>query len=615
MLVKKELLEIKPLQVPKERSEGYFASAVVSEKLRSGKVMAVFLWKGNILKKRCFLDDKNYIAYSEETETWSQGCIFNDYRRAKSDKESDEIARNFLNIKWKYDNLDDIVRNRVSDINWERRKKMQDRKWERIRNDVNLLPKELPEPISKWAEEKVFAQKSVILSQKTKTGRARIKCMACGRIHNMKKAPKYRSLHTCPKCGTETEVTTERYILCDSNIEKKRILFSHQAENAILLISATTYRKIDKKLRYRYWYDTNYFELKTPEGVREYKYIPLNYSWGDARSSKFEGCIVHAEAIESWYQGTALGFDAALIDGRQIDIESFMVSLQSRRALTVNLIRHGFINLAQHAFLLEDSNDFETVFGISKNYIHACRRWDIKYNELKALQMADCYVDDRLFEKIRNITKKEEGIAYNIERLMEKKMSFKKAIGYLEKQIARTGKSMWTLTNLWCDYVRMSEELTGKKLEKNYMFPKDIVKMHDAVSDQLKIKENPEKDMEIRKLYELYHNEYEMHANGMMIIMPAGLEDFIREGRALKHCIASGYRYIDGHIKGDKMSFFVREDKDPGKPYFTFTVYMQSKQLSECHGMNNAEPPVKVKKLIEQFIQRLGKAEGKKEVA
>ncbi|MGN0714929.1 MAG: hypothetical protein ACI4LN_03830, partial [Anaerovoracaceae bacterium] len=61
--------------------------------------------------------------------------------------------------------------------------------------------------------------------------------------------------------------------------------------------------------------------------------------------------------------------------------------------------------------------------------------------------------------------------------------------------------------------------------------------------------------------------------------------------------------------------FFVREDKHPTKPYFTFTVYMQSKKLKECHGMNNAEPPAKVKKLIEQFIKRLEKSERKREVA
>ncbi len=174
---------------------------------------------------------------------------------------------------------------------------------------------------------------------------------------------------------------------------------------------------------------------------------------------------------------------------------------------------------------------------------------------------------------------------------------------------------MRTLIDLWCDYIRMSEELTGKKLEKNYMFPKNLVKMHDTVSDQLQIKKNSEKDEAIRKLYELHHSEYEMHANGMRIIMPAGLEDFIQEGRTLHHCIASGFRYIDGHIEGEKMSFFVREDKDPNKPYFTFTVYMQSKKLKECHGMNNIEPPAKVKKLIEQFIKRLEKSERKREVA
>lgn len=614
MLVKKELLEIEPTKEPEKDAAGYFASAIVSEKPHCGKILAVFLWKGRELKYRGFLDEKNYITYREESAVWSQRNIFDNYTNVKSDKESDEIARDFLDEKWRYGNLKSMVRDRVRDINWHRREKTRDKKWERIRNAVNLLPKALPDSVVKWAEEKAFIHKSVILSGKTKTGRARIKCMACGRIHSVKKAPKYRSKYVCPRCGKETEITAEKYILCDSNKEKKRILFSHQEADSILLISATVFRRIKKNLRYKYWYDTNYFELKTPETVRKYKYNTLKYSWTDARYAGFEECIVHAKAIEIWYQDSVLGFDTALIDGRRIGVESFMRSLQSRRALTANLIRHGFINLAQDADILEDSNDFETVFGISKNYIHACRRWDIWYSELKILQMADCWVDDELFSRIRNITEKEGNVAYSLKKI-NGRMSLRKAIRYFGRQMETTGKTMRTLIDAWCDYVRMSEELTGKKLEKNYMFPKNLVKMHDTVSDQLQIKKNSEKDEAIRKLYELHHSEYEMHANGMRIIMPKGLENFIQEGRVLHHCIASGFGYIDGHIEGEKMSFFVREDKNPNKPYFTFTVYMQSKKLKECHGMNNVEPPAKVKKLIEQFIKRLEKSERKREVA
>jgi len=111
------------------------------------------------------------------------------------------------------------------------------------------------------------------------------------------------------------------------------------------------------------------------------------------------------------------------------------------------------------------------------------------------------------------------------------------------------------------DYIRMC-----KQMEVPYeKFPKDVRKLHDAVSANYRVK----KDAIKAEAFDKKCNEYSdvrISSNRYLIRFPKDLTELIMEGSTMHHCVAS---YADRVIDGTSIIFFMRKADEPETPYIT----------------------------------------------
>ena len=618
MLIKKELLEFEPKKLELLKTTRYEATAGIYNGKRSGKILAAFLYKNGKLYSRLFFNGENYITYWENVGHWGSGNPFAEHHHYAGTK-TDEIAREYF--KKNYGSLNGLMDQKICIINRRKREKANDRKWERVRRHLDLLPKNLPDAAIETFERSV-PHRGILYVQKTKTGNYRIRCCACGKVHHSKDMPKSRDMITCPKCGSRIKIAKERYIEGKSAQDKEALVFAHETKSegtpAILLITATVIRTVTAEGRYGYQYDTDYFEVRTENRMYPYKYNQQLYSYTDARYPLTKKAFICTSCLEKYFGDSKYkGVELSRLEGVKVDFHQLLASA-SCGPMAGRLVQKGLVNLAEHANMLTQSEDFEEVLGISRNYMQSVKRWNISYKELRILRKADCWVDDDLFAKIQDITSSSGYFDHGRFAEMLQMMSYKKAIGYIAKQMKITRKPPGEVMGWYLDYIRMSEELLNKtykrndcKIEKRYMFPKDIKDAHDKVSDQLRCSNNPRKNRQIKAIYMRHHKEYAFKYKGLMAVMPKSIEDFIVEGRKLNHCIASGDGYIDKHIAREKMSFFIRKVSEPDEPYFTFSVNMETLKNTDCNGKNHKLETKEIKEFIKAFLQHLGAEKAK----
>lgn len=513
-----------------------------------------------------------------------------------------------------YGTLVSLTDQRIYCINAEKREKAQDRKWERVRRHLDLLPKKLPEAAINTLEQ-VIPHRGVLFNQKTKSGKRRVKCAACGKTYSTNDRFNCRELTTCPKCGAEIKIAKEKYISGPSSCDKEKLYFVHKTMDkgnpATLLIMANIERTINLKGKYEYRYDTDYFEVNTEGKIYPYKYNYQMYSYTDARyPPDMRAYICESEFKAHFKENAYKKINFELLEGKKISLYRIIAST-SYGPLAGKLINKGMIRLAEDARYLTQSDTFEDVFGLDRNYMQSVRRWDLTYRELMIVQRADCWVDDNLFGKIRVIAAAQYFDRERFEKML-KMMSYRKAVGYIARQVVATHKTSDQVMMWYLDYIRMSEELLNKtykkkdcKIEKCYMFPRNIEEAHDKVSDQLRCSNNPKKNRRIKAMYMRHHKEYEFTYKGLIAVMPKSIEDFISEGRKLNHCIASGDEYIDQHIAGEKLSFFIRKAEKPDEPYFTFSINVERMTKTDCNGKNHKLPTKEIEEFIKAFLQHL----------
>ncbi len=143
------------------------------------------------------------------------------------------------------------------------------------------------------------------------------------------------------------------------------------------------------------------------------------------------------------------------------------------------------------------------------------------------------------------------------------------------------------------DYVRMCRAM-GVPFER---FPKDVKKVHDEMSSKYKVKKNEHLIGTFNQRVEEYKS-MRQDEKGYLIRSPQSLEELIREGEIMHHCVAS---YADRFAGGSSLIFFMRKASDPGQPYITME-FNRSGNLVQAHkAYNRSIDNREESALIQQF--------------
>ena len=155
---------------------------------------------------------------------------------------------------------------------------------------------------------------------------------------------------------------------------------------------------------------------------------------------------------------------------------------------------------------------------------------------------------------------------------------------------------------LYRDYLQQCQQLHYNLEDTAICFPKDFHAMHTRLSEIIKYEENEKKKQElISRLPE--RKKFEFLYNDLMLIQPKSMEEIIREGRILHHCVGA---YAERHAEGDTNIFFIRKSSDPETPYFTIEVSNEF-HIRQCHGYKNDVNgrPSEIDRFVEQYKKHL----------
>lgn len=144
------------------------------------------------------------------------------------------------------------------------------------------------------------------------------------------------------------------------------------------------------------------------------------------------------------------------------------------------------------------------------------------------------------------------------------------------------------------DYLNMMEKI-GTPVNEDTIFPKDLKKAHDLATDKYNaIKHEKDNGQYSKRLKTL--KSLEFVSDGLMIIVPRRLEEILREGRELSHCVGS---YVQSVAKGETTILFVRKAEDPDQPYYT--IEFKENKVRQLRGLKNQQPTDEIEQFVEHW--------------
>lgn len=226
---------------------------------------------------------------------------------------------------------------------------------------------------------------------------------------------------------------------------------------------------------------------------------------------------------------------------------------------------------------IRDAKDLAKALGIDKARMKRLRKNRGKYLFLEWLRYekaADTIFPD---EVIGYFSTQEIGPGELDE--MRTVMAEKKICNYLKRQSRISGRRAKELIHTWEDYICIARRL-GMDISKELFYkPNNLKKAHDdavAMCGGADIAKRageiagkfPDIDGICGEIREKYGYEEKKYS----IVVPEKIEDIIREGQVLGHCLHSSDRYFERiHIR-ESYIVFLRRTEEPDKPYYTLEI-------------------------------------------
>ena len=160
------------------------------------------------------------------------------------------------------------------------------------------------------------------------------------------------------------------------------------------------------------------------------------------------------------------------------------------------------------------------------------------------------------------------------------------------------------------DYWRAINAIGLDLNDTKNIYPKDFKRMHDLRTQEyasIKAKENEMKKKQLsdeiakaagKYLTALIENEK------YCILLPDKVEDFIREGELLHHCVGV-MGYDKKMAQGKCVIAFIREKGSADTPYVTVEFSLNTKSIAQIYGDHDSKPKEDVIKFSKQWEHRM----------
>ena len=173
----------------------------------------------------------------------------------------------------------------------------------------------------------------------------------------------------------------------------------------------------------------------------------------------------------------------------------------------------------------------------------------------------------------------ENSIVLDDIRFILDRMSVVQIYNYVRRQSSELKMKPKDVISTWADYLSMAARLKMDTNDAIIYRVRMLRKRHDELVGRCK-----QQDLEIRAgevllkyphiedIYDSIRNLYAYQDEDYSVRIPSKLEEIIKEGEQLHHCVGSSERYWDRIERRESYVLFLRHTSEPDKPYYTLEV-------------------------------------------
>lgn len=603
-----------------------------------------------IPKYRVYFSKDNYITQDMQSEKvrWLTGCLDNiflgdfyywsDHTFIYS-KKSIQIISEFVG---KDEDLLNALRDFQDRVMKIRYNIVAQKRAEQMKKIMSTVP-ELPDDWKDWLEETAVADFQCVFYEYKKTKQPlKGQCTACGHLvllDNPK--PKHNKKGYCPHCKQritfkaskkkkDIQVSTYTYII------QKALDGSGIWLRAFELYDR--YYPFKKRDGIKYWETVRWFFPNDGEpSIYEYSYYENNVlRWGKSRDriTIYPGALYEGN-IKSVINGTKYVYSALFEfathkKGYRFFPHRYIWQYPQKKFIEY-LVKLGLYNLVtdvlEHSYGLyinTKGNSLTKILKCDKSLIKLLVQVNACDSDIRFLEFArkrGVFFNSEEYKKYCNYYGHHERLIkatkyttiYKINKYFDSLSSEQKPQQHCNYYYIQNDAKYSNLATDYCDYLGWCKDLHYDMSDSFVLFPKNFRQAHDETSktwNEHKSEIDKEKLEKLEKRYmkTIYPKLLKMfnyHSDSLMVVIPTCKSDFTNEGHSLHHCVSG---YAERALKGETTILFVRNIKEPEKPFYTCEINKDLK-LIQCRGKHNCDMTNKVKSFVDNLIEEAIKIE------
>lgn len=667
---KKELLTIGCLQASRKmlkfakKEEKRYRKQMVQKKMqqfdrevyvricKKGEILAVSFFRvKEMLDKQIqpelvvFLNKKEctYLSYIPREAKWRTATIMNIigysywsfYHCTKRDW---ALFRKYFDTecsRWtplKVSAIRSIIQEFQTDILWdkiEERRRQETDEWDQVMSQIPALPKDW----ERWCRKSVITQHYIFYKPERK---GEGYCSRCNtRVQGI--SPKHNQYGICPKCRQRIQYKSMKM--------QKRII--PKAEHTYLLQKFGVDQMVIRKFAvYANFHQNNGFIpeiswLETRRVIVEEDFSQTAYYYGKYKDDSYRW----RESLYAYYhydfegnkgtiyQRTLFSLNQGILkksglyefqkNMRMVEPETYLLYRYNCPAIE-KVAKAGLkkivVQSIQRKSQLPNYKKLVEILGINSCLLKQLVKVDGGRSSLSWLQkMKDTqkWIPENILQYFET-----HNISTTDVTFIEKQMSPQQIYHYLRRMEKESGLSAEKVLTIWRDYLSMVKKL-GKNLEDSIIYrPRALERRHDEAVKSLQEVDTKKRAAELREKFpnlekickEITPIYQFLKDEKYAVLVPQKIEDIIKEGEALHHCVGTQEWYFDRISRKASYIVFLRRQENLEKEFYTMeiepngNVVQKSKEYNRT-GEDYEEAEIFLKKWKKNVLKKIEKQE------
>ena len=465
------------------------------------------------------------------------------------------------------------------------REERQKKPWD---EDMALVPEEL-KGFHEWSLHEKCPETFLFYDYERK-GAKEAYCSYCRKIVPVKK-PHNNEKTRCSRCGREAVFKLNRYINTVETTWWTTCCIQKIRGGFVI-------RKFENRMAYRGrtkedpdFTHSEYERLLYVEGKIR-KYVYGDYKGKETRWIADPGCHYSRWAVrETLYKKNMAALKKGVLSRTTLFVwdtlpcsAGYYLKTEMNYPILEQLVKNGMFHLAE-GFI--NAIDRDKLVDVGKTNMTGMLRLDkARLKRAKAMDLGWTGIAWLRYEKTANTIWPDEIIqGFDREDIRTSMFGFlppplhwKKIWNYLKKQSALAGETLYQIVTTWRDYYNMAEQENWNVDSEQIGWPKNledahmkVILAHKGASIRQQAEKLGEKWPKVNEILP-ETKKFEYKKGKYQIVAAMCIEDMVREGVALSHCMDHADFYYDRIQKFEAYPFFLRKTSCPDKPWYTLEV-------------------------------------------